>query len=201
MKKLASALAVCVMLSIGSAAYGQRIDLSLGASTTTGPKASFDAVTSAVTPSFARGTYLTFGGNVLFWHDLGANAEVTWRATRSSYDFGIFGSLPYRPLFYDFNAVYSPKFNRISPELMAGIGAESLRVYTGQTICNGFSCTNYQSSNHFAGHFGGGLKLYVKGGFFARPEAHLYVVHNNQEFNGSLIGRYGASIGYSFGGK
>ena len=119
MRKFTSVFTACMILSIASAAYAQRIDLSFGASTTTGPKASFNAVTGAITPSFARGTYLTFGGNVLFWHNLGANAEVTWRATRGSYDFGIFGSLPYRPLFYDFNAIYSPKFGRSRSPIMA----------------------------------------------------------------------------------
>ncbi len=200
MRKFILFVAVCAGLGTGSTAFAQRIDFSFGASTTTGPSATFDANGNTLTQSFARGTYLSFGGNLLFWHDLGLNAEVTWRATRSRYDFGLFGTAPYRPLFYDFNAVYSPKFNRISPELMAGIGAESLRIYSGQYTCY-YTCTNYTTTNHFAGHFAGGLKLYVKGGLFVRPEAHVYLVRNNQEFNGSMIGRYGASIGYSFGGK
>jgi hypothetical protein len=44
----------------------------------------------------------------------------------------------------------------------------------------------------------------VKGNLFVRPEAHFYFVHNNDQpigFNGGKIARYGASIGYSFGGQ
>jgi hypothetical protein len=35
---------------------------------------------------------------------------------------------------------------------------------------------------------------------FVRPELRLYLVHNNAEFNTSHVIRYGASIGYTFGG-
>ena len=33
------------------------------------------------------------------------------------------------------------------------------------------------------GHFGGGIRYYIYGHFFVRPEAHLYMIHNNQEFS------------------
>jgi hypothetical protein len=200
LKKHSLLVAVCLLFMTVTAAYGQRVDLGFGAGTVTGPSNSFDSLGN-FTPSFGRGTYLSFSGNVLLFHGLGFNGEVSWRATRAKYPTFLFGDIPYRPLFYDFNALWAPKYGRVGPELMAGIGAESLRFYTGQTTCNGFSCTNYQSSNHFAGHFGGGLKLYVRGGFFVRPEGHIYLIRNNQEFNGSYIGRFGASIGYSFGGQ
>jgi hypothetical protein len=49
------------------------------------------------------------------------------------------------------------------------------------------------------GHFGGGLRLYVWGNLFVRPEAHFYLIHNNTDFSGPWAARYGASIGYSFG--
>jgi hypothetical protein len=49
------------------------------------------------------------------------------------------------------------------------------------------------------GAFGGGLKLYAKGGFFIRPEARFYLVNNNFEYSSSRVLRYGASIGYTFG--
>jgi hypothetical protein len=34
---------------------------------------------------------------------------------------------------------------------------------------------------------------------FVRPEAHLYLVHNNFEFAGSRANSAGVSVGYSFG--
>jgi hypothetical protein len=51
------------------------------------------------------------------------------------------------------------------------------------------------------GHFGGGVRFYFLGHAFVRPEAHLYLVHNNFEFSGARAVRVGASIGYAFGGK
>jgi hypothetical protein len=50
------------------------------------------------------------------------------------------------------------------------------------------------------GQFGGGLKLYARGGLFVRPEVHVYAVKNNFEYTSNIVVRYGASIGYTFGG-
>lgn len=84
--------------------------------------------------------------------------------------------------------------------MIAGIGAESLRFYNNFYTCSYIAgCTNYTSSNHFMGVFGGGLKLYPKGGFFIRPGVRLYVIHNNVEFNSGTPVRAGVSIGYTFG--
>ena len=110
---------------------------------------------------------------------------------------------PYRPLFYDFGGIWAPQIGKhVGAELTAGIGAESLRFYTNQFNCNFVSgCTNYTSSNHFMGAFGGGLKFYPLHNFFVRPEARLYLIHNNIEFAGSHAVRAGVSIGYTFGGE
>ncbi len=51
------------------------------------------------------------------------------------------------------------------------------------------------------GHVGGGVRLFVTKSIFIRPEAHLYIVHNNVEFSGSRVTRFGASIGYAFRNK
>jgi hypothetical protein len=51
------------------------------------------------------------------------------------------------------------------------------------------------------GDVGGGLKFYVYRSFFVRPEMRLYLIHNNVEFVSSRAFRYGASIGYTFGGS
>ena len=109
------------------------------------------------------------------------------------------GQLPFRPFFYDVDAVYAPPLGkRAQLELSAGIGAESVRFYTPTFQCSFTGCTNFVSSNHFLGQFGAGIRLYVTPRIFIRPEAHLYLVHNNVEFSGSHATRFGVSIGYSF---
>ena len=40
--------------------------------------------------------------------------------------------------------------------------------------------------------------LSLKGGFFVRPEARLYLVNNNVDFSSPRVTRYGLSIGYTF---
>jgi hypothetical protein len=50
-------------------------------------------------------------------------------------------------------------------------------------------------------HFGGGLRYYVYGNAFIRPEVHFYHILNNSDvFTNSNVIRVGASIGYTIGG-
>jgi len=185
------ALAACPNL-----AQAQKLDLAFGVSTVTAPSAS-SASGSYAPVSLTGGTYPGFSGDVLFFHHLGIGGEVYWKASRGNYlDSGV----PYRPIFYDVNAVYAPKLaSHTYLELLGGVGALSTRFYTG-TNCTFITCTNYQDSNHFMGHFGAGLKFYPAGGFFIRPEAHLYLVNNNIDYSSAHATRYGLSIGYTFGG-
>ncbi|MGD1215274.1 MAG: hypothetical protein ABR861_09845 [Terriglobales bacterium] len=194
-----SALACAALAAFSNFAQAQKVDLAFGVSTVTAPSASFtEGVETA--PSLTGGAYPGFSGDVLFWHHMGIGSEVYWRASQSSDYLG--SGFNYRPLFYDFNAVYSPKLaSHTYLELVAGIGSLSTRFYTG-TSCGPYSCTNYQSSNHFMGDFGAGIKFYPKGGFFVRPEARLYLVNNNTtDYSSSYVTRFGASIGYTFGGR
>jgi hypothetical protein len=109
---------------------------------------------------------------------------------------------PYRPFFYDFNAMYQPRLAyRTYLELLAGLGAQSTRFYQPFQTCDFYTCKNYITINHFMGHFGAGIKLYATRSFFIRPEAHLYLVHDNQEFSSGHAVRYGLSIGYTFGAR
>ena len=137
-----------------------------------------------------------FSADFLLRHHFGVGAEVAWRAHQGLYG----GYQPYRPLFYDFNAIYVPQLTKkVSAELMGGVGGEDLRFYQGVYNCNFVSCTNYVSSQHFMEHLGAGLRFYVWGHVFVRPEAHVYFVNNNREFSSNRAGRYGVSIGYTFG--
>lgn len=192
MRKLILVPFFCLL--IAAISQGQQIDAAFGVSTITSP--SVTNVPDTFTPqSISGGAYPTLSANVIFLRNFGIGGEVSWRAKQDVY----FGFQPYRPIFYDFNAVYAPNFGkRAGADLMAGIGAESLRFYQPYYTCGFTGCTNYSSSNHFLGHFGGGLRLYVRGNVFVRPEAHIYLVHNNFEFNSGKIGRFGMSIGYTF---
>ena len=188
---------VCASVAaLSNLAQAQKLDLAFGISSVDAPGAS-SATGSYAPVSLTGGTYPGFSGDVLFFHHMGIGSEVYWRASQGSnyLDSGV----NYRPLFYDFNAVYSPKLaSHTYLELVGGIGALSTRFYCSG-CGNGYN-TNYQSSNHFMGDFGAGIKFYPKGGFFLRPEARLYLVNNNIDFSSPRVTRFGLSIGYTFGG-
>lgn len=199
MKRLSVVLGICVLFLITATAYSQQVDIAIGAGTVSAPSSNISNVFTQFKQTLSGGNFLTIGGDALIHKSMGVQGEVSWRTSRTNYG----GVLPYRPLFWDFNAIYAPRFNKfLGAEVMAGIGAMSARFYTGQTNCSYFGgCTNYVSSNHFMGDFGGGIRLYPVGNFFIRPEARLYLINNNQEFSSGHAVRYGISIGYSFGGR
>lgn len=148
--------------------------------------------------SLSGGSYLSASADVLLHKRLGVQAEVAWKGSRGIYYPGGYNQ-PYRPFFYDANAIWIPKISkRMSAELMAGVGVENTRFYKGTEACTFLTCTNFVTSTHFMEHFGGGLRLHAFRGLFVRPEAHLYVVHNNVEFSSGHAVRYGVSIGYTF---
>ena len=190
LKKLSFLLvALGLIFSLGSTARAQQFDLAFGVSGLTGPSS------TAQLQTIGGGTYLTFGLDFLFYHNLGVGFNASFRAKQNLYQ----GFQPFRPYFYDVDAVYAPTLGkRAQAELSAGIGVESLRFYTPTFNCSFTGCTNFVSSNHFLGQFGGGLRFYATNRIFIRPEAHLYVVRNNFEFPGSRATRFGVSIGYSF---
>lgn len=203
MKSLSVFLGVCVLAMMSTSAYSQQLDIAIGAGTVSAPPSSVSNVFSQFKQTLSGGNYLTIGGDALIHKNLGVGAEVSWRTSRTDYA----GVLPYRPLFWDINGVYAPRFNKyLGAEVMAGIGAMSARFYTGQTNCSYFGgCTNYTSISHFMGDFGGGIRLYPFGNFFVRPEARLYLINNADDptapFSSGHAVRYGISIGYSFGGR
>jgi len=201
LKKLLSLFALLILpIAFNTGSQAQQFDAAFGFGTVKAPGASSSGTSSF--PSLSGGLYPSFSGNVLFWHHLGFGGEVAWRGSQATYggavnNFGIVQT--YRPLLYDFNAVYGRTFQKkVGADVMAGIGGEDLRFYTPYTTCGFTSCTNYVSSNHFAGHIGGDLRFYFWGHAFIRPEAHYYAIHNNHEFNNANISRFAVSIGYSF---
>jgi hypothetical protein len=86
-------------------------------------------------------------------------------------------------------------------DLMGGIGLQSTRFYAFQATSN---CVNfgacYSSSHHFLVDVGAGIRYYVWGHVFVRPEAHFYhIVNNTSDFSSNNVVRVGASIGYTLG--
>jgi Outer membrane protein beta-barrel domain len=187
-------MVVVVSFLITGTLHAQQFDVGFGVGTLTAPSAS-SASGNHAPVSLTGGAYPVVSADLLFKKQFGVGGELAWRASQNLYA----GFQPYRPLFYDFNGIYVPKLGkRASAELMAGIGWESLRFYQGFTTCGAISCTDFVSSNHFMGHFGAGLRYYFYGHFFVRPEAHLYLIDNNQEFSSSRAARFGVSLGYTF---
>jgi hypothetical protein len=184
---------VCFAVIMITPAGAQQLDVAFGVRTVTAPAAE-PSIDFVAPQSITGGAYPTFSADYLFLKNFGVGGEVSWRASRSVYA----GFQPYRPIFYDFNAVFAPPLGKhAQAELQAGIGAESVRFYQPFFTCGFTGCTNYTSSNHFMGHFGGGVRFFVHGPIFIRPEAHLYLVHNNVEFSSSRAGSFGLSIGFS----
>jgi hypothetical protein len=198
---LSFAISIFVLLLAGTAhaqfGSSSQFNIAFGGGTTSAPTGPVP-LSNGVPVSMSGGTYLSFSGDYLLWKNLGFGGEVAWRASRTNYG----GQLPFRPILWDFDGVYGPRFDKhFGIALSAGIGGETLRFYTPFFTCSTFSCTNYVSSTHFMGQFGGALKLYPKGNFFISPEVHWYLVHNNVEFSSGHVLRYGISIGYTFGGQ
>jgi hypothetical protein len=179
---------------IANVASAQQFDIAFGFGTVQGTPAS-DAGPGNTPQSISGGGYPSFSGDFLFFKKyFGIGGQVAWRANQNT---DIFFT-PYRPILYDFNAVWAPPIGKhVQAELQAGIGGESLRFYTPFVTCSFTGCTNFVSSNHFLGHFGGGVRLYITRAIFIRPEAHLYLVNNNFEFAGPRVTRYTVSLGYS----
>ena len=185
---------LCAFFLIAAAARGQQVDAAFGLSTVSAPSAA-SASANYSAQSLTGGAYPSFSGDFLIKKQFGVNGEISWRASQAFYQ----GFYPFRPIFYDFNGIWIPQLGKhFAGELMAGIGAESARFYQPFIICGFNGCTNYVSSNHSLGHFGGGIRAYLFGNFFVRPEAHLYLIRNNFEFSSARATRFGVSIGYTF---
>ena len=194
MRKLSLLAVLVVPFLINGSVHAQQFDVAFGVGTLTAPSAS-SASGNHNPVSLTGGAYPVFSADLLLKGPLGVSGELAWRGSRNLYA----GFQPYRPLFYDFNGIYAPKLGpHAAAEVMAGIGWESLRFYTGTINCGAISCTDFVSSNHFMGHIGGGFRYYFHGHFFVRPEAHLYMIHNNQEFSSPYATRFGVSLGYTF---
>ena len=202
MRRLITVAVTLWICSFAPLARAQQVDVAFAGGSLASPGDSSSG--GSFLPAEGGGAFVGFNGDVLFRPlfkgNLGVQAEVNWKASQGLYG----GQLPYRPIFYDFNVMYARRFNKyFGAEALAGIGGESIRFYSNSyNNCDFYgNCTNYTSSSHFVGDFGGGVRFYPYGNFFVRPEIRLYLINNNEEFSSSHLVRYGVSIGYAFGGS
>ena len=196
MRKLTLVVTLFTLFLMVKSAHAQQFDVAFGLSAVKSTPAA-NATGNYFPQAVGGGAFPVFSADFLIKDHFGVQGEAAFRASQNLYA----GSQPFRPIFYDFNGIYAPKFGRIEPEVMAGIGAESVRFYQPFFNCSFTGCTNYTSSNHFMGHVGGGIRLYIFGHVFVRPEAHVYLIHNNFQFSSGTAERFGVSLGYTLGGE
>jgi hypothetical protein len=194
LKQLTLAIAVSAFCFLGAAAQAQQIDFGFGWGTVLSPGPTTS--NGLYYPSIRGGGYPAISADFLLKHNFGVEGDISWRASQNNYA----GNQPYRPIFWSFNGIWTPRISKnVVGEVLAGIGGEDLRFY-GIVNCTYYvGCTNYSSSNHFLGSFGGGVRVYVWHSVFIRPEGRLYLVNNNHEFSSGTVFRVGGTLGYSFG--
>ncbi|HUX66278.1 MAG TPA: hypothetical protein VMV31_02185 [Terriglobales bacterium] len=187
MRALRTTLIVLAGLLLAPLAPAQSLDAFVGLNALTASQAVQNI------PRLGGGLFPSAGVN-LFLGAVGVGGEVAFRATPNS------SSL--RPIYYDFNLLLDPFHisRSIVPELMVGLGAQTVRSYQGLAQCSGLGgCASYASS-HLSAHLGLAFKVYLTEHIFLRPEAHFYFIRNNQQFQASSAERFGVSLGYTLGG-
>ena len=200
MRKLAFLATIVAFFMTVNLASAQQADAMLGFGTVLSPGAAACGASSSVnfTCPERGGLYTNISADVIFHKRMGFGFDAAWRTL------GNYGGLgqAYRPILFDFNGVYQPKLGKkVGADLFGGIGWQSTRFYSYQPTysCYAFGAC-YNSANHFLVDLGAGIRYYVWGHVFVRPEARYYHILNNGDFfsSGNVI-RVGASIGYTIG--
>jgi hypothetical protein len=185
-------------------AHAQNVSayLGLGSATDSSNGQSLDS-SGEVGPAMG-GVFITVGGDYMFKPSLGFGAEYSARAAQA--DYAPQASVNYRPVFYDFNAIWHPlaSHGHIVPEVQGGVGGLDLKFYETESECaiQGVCQTLNQyiaSSNHFQLHLSGGVRVYVNPSVFIRPQVDVHWVNNLQEFGRSWVPEYSVAVGYTFG--
>ena len=151
------------------------------------------------TPSL-DGVFGTFGGAFMLNPSVGVGAELSLRFAQGDY-----AGLGYRPIFYDFNGIWTPHITkRFMPEFQGGFGGVNLRFYNPSATYFDYNTGQYSdfagSSNHLQLHAGAGLRIYVKPHIFIRPQVDYHWVRNlTTEFNSNSVAAYSIAIGFSSG--
>lgn len=181
------------------------IDSVTGASVTCPKGNVFDDITGFCEPGPTMGgVFGVFGVDFMLKPHLGFNGEYAFRFAQAPYLPA--AGLNYRPGFYDFNVVYQPlSGKRIVPLVEGGIGGARIALYQTQTvsitgITNTFTIPAGLNANHFQVHGAVGVKLYVKGNIFIKPQFDIhYVTHLTDQFGRDWVPQYTVAVGYTFG--
>ena len=196
------AFALCVSATL---MHAQDVDAFFGVGTamdsSSGQAIDTFATGSPFTTPRLGGTFGKAGADFMFSKHLGVGAETDWRFSQGSYT-----GLNYRPMFYDFNAIWEPTGGgerRVVPMIEAGVGGARLSFYYPTSYCDQFagcsSSNNFlESSNHFQVHLGAGVSLYMTHHLFVRPQVDAHYVNNFFQFGSSWVPEFGASLGWSF---
>lgn len=144
------------------------------------------------------------GADFMFKKHLGVNGEYAFRFAQAP--FLPADSLNMRPSFYDLNAVWQPiSGQRFIPVLEGGLGGAKVALHftqtssiTGITSTSGFPAGS--DTSHFQLHGAAGLKVYVKGNLFVKPQFDVhYVTRLTDQFNRNVVLQFTGSVGYTFG--
>lgn len=197
MRKFALFAVVCALVLFASFASAQQVDVMAGGGTLLS-SSPFTATQNQPVIAEKGGPYPSAGADIILYHRYGLNFEGAWKYKQGTYPGYEQG---YRPILFDANALFQPRLGRkFGLDLMVGVGAESVRFYSGySSSCSFASCNNFVNSNHFLEHLGGGVRYYFFHKVYVRPEVHYYHIQNNIEFNSGNVVRAGASVGYTFG--
>jgi hypothetical protein len=121
---------------------------------------------------------------------------------------GLFGVFGLDVRFYDVNVMWMRVAGkRIAPLLEGGAGGARLGLRSTSTtpitgVTNTSSFPAGSRPNHAQLHFGAGLKFYVRGNIFIKPQFDLHYVFNfTDQFGRNLVPEYTGSVGYTFGGR
>ncbi len=200
LKKLLVCSLLCALFGFASLASAQQGDATIGFGTIMSPSAKSCGATGSlnfVCPE-TGGLYPKIGADVIFAKRLGVGFDAAWRGGQGTYPSG----QPYRPILIDINGVFQPRLSKKAGlDLVGGIGWQDTRFYgyTNSSGCIYFGQC-YTSSNHFMVDAGAGIRYYVWGHVFVRPEFRLYhIVNNTTDFTSNNVIHVGASIGYTIG--
>ena len=215
---LRTILLVCGLLLIGvDGAHAQRVSVyfALGSakdragttsnSTNSCPSGQLFDGLICETGGTIGGLFGVGGVDVRFKRHLGINVEYAFHFKLSP--FLADDSLNMRPAFYDVNVMWMRVAgHRIAPVLEGGAGGARLGLqFTSATPLTGITSTSSfpagSTPNHAQLHFGAGLKFYVKGNVFIKPQFDLHYVFNfTDQFGRNLVPQYTGAVGYTFGG-
>ena len=183
-------------------AHAQQFDFAVGGGTLFSTK-NTTASLAFLPPAEKGGLYPNVSIERTFNNHFGYSAEFAFRYKQNLYN----GYQPYRPILYDFNAVYVSRLNGIFPARFAkktrvdftgGVGGQSVLFYTQYGNCNFSGCAASVNSNHFLVHAGAEVRYMLWHRLFVRPEANLYHIFDNSEFHSDNVLRLGASLGFTF---